>query len=200
MNLEKNCFADGCSTIRIGGIATCDPHLPIESTSVGHLYAGTVAKVVSTEDGRTLPPSTPGEIHVKGPVAPVGYYNDVAATRDLLTSDGWLRTGDLGLIREDGRVFIVDRLKVGGLLLPGLPFWSLVPFPRTCVSCWKFRQDLIKVRGSHVSATELEDLIMTDPDVKEVAVIGVAVWVCKPLRGPQSTLTSTRVAPLIESF
>jgi acyl-CoA synthetase (AMP-forming)/AMP-acid ligase II len=106
-------FADGCSTTRIGGIATCDPHLPIDSSSVGHLYAGTVAKVVSTEDGRTLPPSTPGEIQVKGPVAPVGYYNDVAATRDLLTDDGWLRTGDLGLIREDGRVFIIDRLKVG---------------------------------------------------------------------------------------
>ena len=77
------------------------------------MYAGTVAKVVSTEDGRTLPPSTPGEIYVRGPVVPVGYYNDAAATKDLLTADGWLRTGDLGLIREDGRVFVIDRLKVG---------------------------------------------------------------------------------------
>jgi hypothetical protein len=67
---------------------------------------------VSTEDGRTLPPSTPGELYVKGPVAPVGYYNDAAATRDLLTPDGWLRTGDLGLIREDGKVVVIDRLKV----------------------------------------------------------------------------------------
>ena len=46
-------------------------------------------------------------------MAPVGYYNDAAATKDLLTADGWLRTGDLGLIREDGRVYVIDRLKVG---------------------------------------------------------------------------------------
>jgi len=101
---------------RIAGIATWDPQLPVDSASVGDLYAGVIAKVVSTEDGRTLPPSTPGELYVKGPATPVGYYNNAAATEELITPDGWLRTGDFGLIREDGRVFILDRLKVGCLL------------------------------------------------------------------------------------
>jgi acyl-CoA synthetase (AMP-forming)/AMP-acid ligase II len=159
---------------RIGGIAVCsDPQLPIDSSPVDQLYAGIVAKVISTDDGRTLPPSTPGEIYVKGPVTPVGYYNDPAATRDLLTADGWMRTGDLGLIREDGRVVVIDRLKVSRCR-----FLNPKAVRRTWVYVrWVLTasQDLIKVRGSHVSATELEDIIMTNPNVKEVAVIGVAV-------------------------
>jgi acyl-CoA synthetase (AMP-forming)/AMP-acid ligase II len=161
-------------TNRIGGIATrSDPHLPLASSYVDQLYAGIVAKVVSTDDGRTLPPSTPGEIYVKGPVTPVGYYNDPAATRDLLTADGWMRTGDLGLIREDGGVVVIDRLKVSCCRFLNSKPCDVIRY--TCVWVLTASQDLIKVRGSHVSATELEDIIMTDPNVKEVAVIGVAV-------------------------
>jgi len=93
-------------------LATWNPHHAVKSSAVGELSVGNIARVVSTEDGRILPPSTPGEIHIKPPTSPVGYYNNPAATKELISPDGWVKTGDFGFIRSDGKIFILDRLKV----------------------------------------------------------------------------------------
>ena len=73
-----------------------------------------------------------------------GYLNDPEATKQAIDPSGWFHTGDIVYYDEDGDFFVVDRLK-----------------------------ELIKVKGSQVSPTELEDLILRHPAVADVAVIGV---------------------------
>ena len=73
-----------------------------------------------------------------------GYLNNQAATDAMLTDDGWLKTGDVGIIDDHGHLSIVDRLK-----------------------------ELIKYKGFQVAPAELEGLIITHPKVVDVAVIGV---------------------------
>jgi acyl-CoA synthetase (AMP-forming)/AMP-acid ligase II len=90
----------------------------------------------------------------------LGYLNRPDATADTVGSDGWLRTGDLGYVDQDGNVFIVDRLK-----------------------------ELIKVSAYQVAPAELEALLVTHPAVADAAVISrpdtshgeipVAVVVCR---------------------
>lgn len=87
----------------------------------------------------------PGQLLVRGPQVMQGYLNNEAATRESLTDDGWLRTGDIAQVDEDGYFYMVDRLK-----------------------------ELIKVKGFQVAPAELEALIVTHPAVADVAVIGVA--------------------------
>lgn len=73
-----------------------------------------------------------------------GYYKDEEATRNTVDADGWLHTGDVALIDEDGFFYIVDRIK-----------------------------ELIKVKGYQVSPSELEDVLRKHPRIDDVAVIGV---------------------------
>ena len=77
--------------------------------------------------GRTLPGvavriGETGEVQVKGPGVFLGYYKQEEATRDALTNDGWLRTGDAGLIDPSGALAIIDRAKDVGKLADGTPF------------------------------------------------------------------------------
>ena len=78
------------------------------------------------------------------PAADRGYRDDPEATAATIDADGWLHTGDLGHVDEDGHVFLVDRLK-----------------------------ELIKVRGFQVAPAELEAVLVTHPAVADAAVIGV---------------------------
>ena len=85
-----------------------------------------------------------GEIWVKGPNVFVGYWEDPEATAGALTEDGWLRTGDVAVVDDDGFLFIVDRVK-----------------------------DLIIVSGFNVYPAEVEDVLLRHPDVEQAAVVGV---------------------------
>lgn len=87
----------------------------------------------------------PGELWVRGPNVFPGYWEDPEATSAVLTADGWLRTGDLGVVGEDGALFLVDRAK-----------------------------DLIIVSGFNVFPAEVEDVLTEHPAVAEAAVVGVA--------------------------
>ena len=63
-----------------------------------------------------------GEVQVKGPGVFVGYYKQEDATRDTMTADGWLKTGDAGLVDPRGQLAIIDRAKDVGKLADGTPF------------------------------------------------------------------------------
>jgi len=98
--------------------------------------------VVDPGSGRDLGPGQPGELLARGPQVMAGYLRRPEATAAMVDPDGWLRTGDLGLVDADGNVVVADRLK-----------------------------ELIKVSGHQVAPAELEALLATHPAVADAAVL-----------------------------
>ncbi|MFJ8107397.1 4-coumarate--CoA ligase family protein [Streptomyces sp. NPDC096132] len=113
--------------------------------TVGKLIAGTEMRIVSLDDpGKDLAPGEDGEILIRGPQVMKGYLGRPDATADMIDTDGWLHTGDIGRVDENGWLFVVDRVK-----------------------------ELIKYKGFQVAPAELEALLLTHPAVADAAVIGV---------------------------
>ena len=108
--------------------------LPISSTEV----------CVRDEEGNTLDIGETGELCIRGPQVMAGYWRRPEETAKVLDDEGWLRTGDIARIDEQGFCYIVDRLK-----------------------------DMILVSGFNVYPNEVEDVAVSHPDVLEVGVIGV---------------------------
>ncbi|MFP4492152.1 MAG: AMP-dependent synthetase/ligase [Spirochaetaceae bacterium] len=90
---------------------------PVPGT-VGKMLAGTECKIVG-EGGTELPPGTMGEVHVRGPQVMSGYYKKPDLTAAVLTEEGWLNTGDLGMLTHDGELKITGRAKDTIVLLGG---------------------------------------------------------------------------------
>jgi len=112
--------------------------------SIGVPIVGTDAKIVDVETGmRELGPGEAGELLVKGPQVMVGYWNQPEETAQILT-DGWLHTGDIAEMDEDGYFYVVDRKK-----------------------------DLILTAGFNVYPREVEEVLYQHPKVLEAAVIGL---------------------------
>jgi len=99
---------------------------------------------IRDDNARALPPGLPGELWARGPQIMQGYWNRPADTAATLTPDGWLKTGDIAVMRENGEFEIVDRKK-----------------------------DLIIVSGFNVYPTEVENVLASHPAVVECAVVGV---------------------------
>ncbi|GJS67086.1 4-coumarate--CoA ligase 5-like protein [Tanacetum coccineum] len=110
--------------------------------TAGMLSANMEAKIVDTETGNAMAVNQTGELWLKGPTVMKGYFSNPEATASTLDSTGWLRTGDLCNIDEDGFIFVVDRLK-----------------------------ELIKYKGYQVPPAELEALLLTHPEIDDCAVI-----------------------------
>ncbi|HEX3781977.1 MAG TPA: AMP-binding protein [Pseudonocardiaceae bacterium] len=111
--------------------------------SVGRPVQDTELKLVPIEGGEDpLPANTEGEICLRGPQVMTGYYNRPEETAAALV-DGWLHTGDIGLLDEDGYLFIVDRKK-----------------------------DMLLYKGYNVYPRELEELLVARPGVRAAAVVG----------------------------
>jgi long-chain acyl-CoA synthetase len=110
--------------------------------SIGIPFPNTDAKVVDLETGKELPPGEVGELAVRGPQVMKGYWNRPEETAETL-KNGWLLTGDIAKMDEDGYFYIVDRKK-----------------------------DMIKYKGHSVYPRELEDVLYEHPAVKLCAVIG----------------------------
>ncbi|WP_300542252.1 class I adenylate-forming enzyme family protein [Maricaulis sp.] len=107
------------------------------------LPAVTFIKTVD-ENGKETPTGQPGEVWIKSPAVFRGYLNQPEATRAVLTEDRWFKTGDVGIIDEDGFLFIVDRIK-----------------------------DMVIRGGENVSCLEVEGALARHPDILEAAVIGI---------------------------
>lgn len=113
--------------------------------SIGRVGLGYSVRILDT-DGREVPPGEIGEILIKGEpgrTLMAGYWRNEEAT-DAVLRDGWFRTGDYGYVDAEGWFYFCDR-----------------------------KVDLIKRAGENVSTTEVEDVLMHHPTVKEAAVIGV---------------------------
>lgn len=89
-----------------------DPNINGTSISVGELNANCEAKIMADDETTELGPQQRGEIWVRAPNIMKGYWRKPEATKETLTSDGWLKTGDIGFVDDSGMFFIVDRKKV----------------------------------------------------------------------------------------
>ena len=125
-------------------IGTNNPVINRDFTGTIGLPLPGIAIAIKDDDGNSLPLGTPGEICIQGPNVMTGYYNQPEETTQAFTADGYMRTGDVGIMDERGYTRIVDRKK-----------------------------DMILVSGFNVFPNELENVIAMCPGVLECAAIGV---------------------------
>jgi acyl-CoA synthetase (AMP-forming)/AMP-acid ligase II len=127
-----------------GTVSTClhdDPIEVIASTS-GRPIPGMEVRVVA-RDGADVPAGEPGEVWVRGYAVMRGYFDAPEATAEAFTPDGWLRTGDIGILDRAGNLRITDRIK-----------------------------DMFIVGGFNAYPAEIENMISRHPAVAQVAVVG----------------------------
>ncbi|MBW1819256.1 MAG: AMP-binding protein, partial [Deltaproteobacteria bacterium] len=110
----------------------------------GRPHPGTEIKIVDFDTNQTLPTDREGEICVRGWNVMKGYYKKPEETRAALDDEGWLHTGDSGLMDDRGNLKFTGRIK-----------------------------DIVRVGGENVSAMEVENFLLTHPKVKNAAVIAV---------------------------
>ncbi|KAI7724971.1 hypothetical protein M8C21_011192, partial [Ambrosia artemisiifolia] len=113
----------------------------IKSGSCGTVVRNAEMKIINPDTGASLDRNQYGEICIRGDQIMKGYLNDPESTKRTIVN-GWLHTGDIGYIDDDDEVFIVDRLK-----------------------------ELIKYKGFQVAPAELEALLLTHPNISDVAVV-----------------------------
>jgi acyl-CoA synthetase (AMP-forming)/AMP-acid ligase II len=114
------------------------------ASSIGKPLSDVEVKIID-EKGEALGPNQVGEIVARGPRIMSGYWQDEEKTAQAFTSDGWLRTSDMGWMDEDGYIFLAGRA-----------------------------DDMIIRGGENISPREVEEVVLTNPKVAEVAIIGVA--------------------------
>jgi long-chain acyl-CoA synthetase len=147
---EKWLKVTGCPLSEGYGLSETSPTLTCNPADTDKFSGSIGIPVPSTyislrdDDGKEVPLGQPGEICAKGPQVMVGYWNRPDETAKVMTSDGYFRTGDIGVMTPDGYTKIVDRKK-----------------------------DMILVSGFNVYPNEIEEVIASHPGVLECAVIGV---------------------------
>ena len=177
----------GCEVVQGYGMTEMSPvsHLTPRGGyvpgSVGVTTPNTETRIVDPGTGESLGVGADGEVWVRGPQVMVGYLNNPEATAATIDAEGWLHTGDIGHIDEQGHLHVVDRLK-----------------------------ELIKYKGFQVAPAELEALLLTHPDVADAAVIGlpdpeagelpVAFVVAKPDRAPTEDEVRAFVADQVATY
>ena len=110
--------------------------------SVGFAVPNTEFRIVDVGTQDDIEPGEKGELWVRGPQVMKGYWNNEAATRDTIDDDGWLHTGDVAQMDDEGRLYIVDRVK-----------------------------ELIKYKGYQVAPAELEAVLQSHDAIADAAVI-----------------------------
>jgi fatty-acyl-CoA synthase len=121
-----------------------DDDLERRTATIGRALPHVEVKIVCTETGRILPRGEPGEFCTRGYSVMLGYWNDEETTREAIDADGWMHTGDLAVMREDGYCSVVGRIK-----------------------------DMVIRGGENVYPREVEEFLYTHPDIEDAQVIGV---------------------------
>jgi long-chain acyl-CoA synthetase len=139
----------GFSAVDFWGMTESTAHVTCQSPdgqgkpgSVGKALPGWELKIVD-DDGKELPPNQPGEITVRGPIMK-GYYNNTQATAKVI-KNGWLYTGDIGKVDEEGWLFLLAGRK----------------------------KDVIIAKGQNIYPSDIEQVLDSYPKVAEVVVVGV---------------------------
>lgn len=145
----------GCTLIEGYGLTETSPVVcanPLDlknyNASIGLPFPSTDCSI-HDDDGRLLPLGEIGELWVKGPQVMQGYWKRPEDTQNVLTSDGWLKTGDIARIDEKGFIYILDRKK-----------------------------DMINVSGFNVFPNDIEEVINSHPDTSESGVVGIEDTLC----------------------
>jgi long-chain acyl-CoA synthetase len=137
---------EGYGLTEASPIVTINPiNTRIFSGSIGLPISSTDVVVRNGNGGADLPWGEEGELCVKGPQVMREYWNNPAETHAVFTQDGWLRTGDIAKLDQEGFVYVIDRKK-----------------------------DMILVSGFNVYPNEVESILVTHPGVLEAGVVGVA--------------------------
>jgi long-chain acyl-CoA synthetase len=134
---------EGYGLTEASPVVTSGTGLAAPEGSIGVPLPGVRVRLVDG-DGHDALVGDPGELWVSGPNVFAGYWNDPQATRQAVDADGWLHTGDVAVVDDDGFLYLVDRVK-----------------------------DLIIVSGFNVYPAEVEEVIASHPAVEAVAVVGV---------------------------
>ncbi|TCP66455.1 long-chain-fatty-acid--CoA ligase [Baia soyae] len=116
----------------------------VRSSTIGVPWPDTESRVVDAETGEELPVGEIGELQVRGPQVMKGYWNREDETAKVLTADGWLSTGDIVRMDEEGYFFVMDRKK-----------------------------DMIIAGGYNIYPREVEEVLFEHPAIQEAAVVGV---------------------------
>ncbi|RLN91006.1 hypothetical protein BBJ28_00009773 [Nothophytophthora sp. Chile5] len=131
----------------LAGAATNSHPTAFRDGASGQLLPNTELRVRCLTTGGDLPANRRGELLIRCPAMMKGYFNNPEASRDAFTDDGFLRTGDVGYIDDDGFVFIIDRVK-----------------------------ELIKYKGHQVAPAELEDILNSHPLVADSCCVRGFDW------------------------
>ncbi|XP_071908293.1 probable CoA ligase CCL7 [Coffea arabica] len=143
---------------------------PPHSGSTGVLVPGVECKILDVDTAEPLPPFQKGQILVRGQNMMQGYFKNQIATNETIDKQGWVHTGDLGYFDDKGLLYVVDRIK-----------------------------ELIKYKGFQVAPAELEELLLTHPEISDAAVIPLPdaeageIPVAFVVRSSNSSLTEREV-------
>jgi fatty-acyl-CoA synthase len=121
-----------------------DDTLDRRVSTVGRVHPHVEVKVVDPASGETVERGRAGELCTRGYSVMLGYWDDPEKTAEAIDADGWMHTGDLAVMREDGYCNIVGRIK-----------------------------DMVIRGGENIYPREIEEFLYTHPDVEDVQVVGV---------------------------
>ncbi|OAT70127.1 AMP-binding protein [Mycobacteroides immunogenum] len=121
-----------------------DDDLDRRTATVGRVHPHLEVKIVDPDTGETVRRGQSGELCTRGYSVMLGYWNDEEHTREVLDADGWMHTGDLAVMREDGYCTIIGRIK-----------------------------DMVIRGGENIYPREIEEFLLTHPDIEDVQVVGV---------------------------
>ena len=123
---------------------TTDDPIELRVTTVGRALPHTEIKIIDPATGKIVPRGTQGELCTRGYCVMKGYYNNDQATRAAVDPDGWLHTGDIAVMRDDGYCRIAGRVK-----------------------------DMIIRGGENIYPREIEEFLYTCPGISEVQIVGI---------------------------
>ena len=138
-------IVEGYGLSETAPVATANAADSVEFTGTIGLPIPSTEIAILDDDGRPVPLGQPGEIAIRGPQVMVGYWQRPEETKQVMTADGFFKSGDIGIMDEKGYVTIVDRKK-----------------------------DMVLVSGFNVYPNEVEGVVAMHPGVLECAVVGVS--------------------------